>query len=167
MAETLRLLSTWVKHPALRGADLLVVAECVRTVWPELYGELSQGRAPLSICPEAENDAHVVGKLSSMIRSSMPRSLAVLSVAGSPHCSLLHHLVNEAIYVAGAHGLPLTHLVILEGKVQEVSAAAVRVARYLPLVEELVRRDPGILEELSRYSLEHRAAKGSCDVHPA
>lgn len=145
----------------------MVAAECVFTVWPELQEKLAQGKTALRICPEAEMEAHVVGKLASMIRTAAPRSLAVLSVAGSPHCSLLHHLVNEAIYVARAHELPLTHQVVLGGEIHAISAAAVRVARYLPLVEKLVRRNPEVLEELARYSLEQRAEKEACDAHPA
>lgn len=162
----MKLLETWVKHPALRGAEILILSECLATIWPGLAQEFSRGRTVLTICPEAELSAHVTGKLASMIRSSAPRTLTVLSVAGSPHCSLLHALVNEALYLAQAYALPVRHFVVVEGNPYPVSSEAIRVSRYLNLVEELVRAHPEAVEKVERLSLEQQAERRAKSANP-
>jgi len=162
----MKLLETWVKHPALCGTEILIISECLGTVWPMLAQEFSRGRTTLTICPEAEISAHVTGKLASIIRSSSPRAITVLTVAGSPHCSLLHALVNEAIYLAKAYSLPIQHFAVVEGKLHPISSAAIRVARYLNLVEKLVQARPEVLDELEKLSLEQRAEKEGKNANP-
>ncbi len=163
----MKLFETWVKHPQLRGAEILLLSECLGSVWPQISESFSQGRTVLTICPEAEADQHVIGKLASIIRSASPKGLIVLTVGGSPHCSLLHALVNEAIYLTSSHALPVRHLVVVEGKTHEVAPETVRIARYLHLVDKLVRAHPEVLAELSEISLEHQAERRAKGGHPA
>lgn len=162
----MKLLQTWVKHPKLKEASLLIISECLPTVWPERAAEFSQGRVVLSICPEAEADQHVIGKLASIIRSSCPKELTVLTVGGSPHCALLHGLVNEAVYITQAYNLPVQQFVVIEGKAHRISTQTIRVARYLNLVEKLVRAHPEVVDELARLSLEQRAEKEAKGANP-
>lgn len=152
------LIPTWAKDPSLAGSDWLIVSGCLRRIWPRIFAEASRDRVVLSVCPEAENVAVVYGKMASMIRSGRPRSISVLTVECSPHCYTLQAAVNEAIYIAGAHDIPLSLAVCHDGEVKPISSEAVRVARYLHLVEDLIRQSPDVLERLERMSLEHRAA---------
>lgn len=149
-----RLWAIWVKAPPLRGADILVASACLPHVNREVFENLSAGRVVLLACPEAEGAAYY-GKIASIIRSSKPRSLVVVTVDGSPHCFALHASVNEAEYILGER----KHYVLLNAKeLKEISPDAVRVARYLSLVEELVKAHPQILEKLKELSLEYRSA---------
>ncbi len=151
------LIPTWAKDPSLEGSDWLVIGSCIKRMDPDKFAELSKGKVVLSVCPEAENVGVVYGKLASMIRSGRPRSITTVSVECSPHCYTLQAAVNEAIYIANAHDIPLSLNVFHQGEVKPISAEAVRVSRYLHLVEELIQDNPEILEKLESYSLEHKA----------
>jgi len=152
--KLMKLVETWVKAPFLKGASLLLLSECAQDVSPEVCKRFAKGRMVLTSCPEVENVEMIMGKLSSISTCSNPRDLTVLTMEGSPHCFALHAAANEALFITKAK-VPLSHFVILEGKVLEVSSESVRVARYLHLVQKCIQRCPDILEDLSRHSLEH------------
>ncbi len=152
----MKLLQTWAKAPFLKDADVLIVSECLKYIYPEVATEFSEGRAVLTVCPEAEQNAIVYGKLASMIRSSPPKTITVLTVECSPHCYLLHAAVNEAIYIADS-SIPVSHFVCLNGEIIEVSNDAIRLARYLHLVQKALDNDPWLREKLGELSLEQQA----------
>lgn len=150
------LLSTWVKSPRLRGKRLIIMATCLPHVSLEIFREVSKKGEILFACPEMDGQPHY-GKLASMIKSSDIEELYIYSIDGSPHCLLLHASANEAEYILGKR-LNKRHYVIVNGKeVREISPDTVRIARYLHLVEELIRGKPQILTKLERYSLEKRS----------
>jgi len=149
--------STWVKTPYIREEhkEWLIASACLPIVAPKIFEDLSKDRAVLLACPEKESPTHY-GKIASMIRSCDPEKIIVATVEGSPHCFTLHASVNEAEYILGRK-VNREHYVVLEGKeLIKIDLQAVRVARYLHLVNKLVKDNPSILEELSSYSLEHR-----------
>ena len=150
--------STWVKAPILQGKDLLIASACLPIVNPELFRKLAEGKTVLLACPEREPPTHY-GKIASIIRSSRPRSVTVVTIEGSPHCYTLHASVNEAEYILGEK-VNKKHYVVVDGKeLVEISPDAVRVARYLHLVDKLLKEKPEILKELEKHSLEYRQAK--------
>ena len=151
----MKLLETWVKAPFLRESSLLLVGECVQDICPDLYKRFSEGRVVLTSCPEAESVGSIMGKLASIIACSKPREIKVLTMDGSPHCFALHSALNQALFVTGLN-IPFQHLVVVDGKAVEVSPESVRLGRYLHLVQKCIENHPQILEELVRYSLEHR-----------
>ena len=151
--------SLWVKTPTLRSADLLLSSACLPYVNPELFDRISKGKVVLLACPERENPT-LYGKIASIIRSSKPKSITVVTIDGSPHCLMLHASVNEAEYILGER-ISKKHFVIVNGKeLREISPNAVRVARYLHLVDEVLRKQPEILEKLRKLSLEYRKYLG-------
>ncbi|HIP66473.1 MAG TPA: 4Fe-4S ferredoxin [Pyrodictium sp.] len=154
-----KLLSTWVKAPQLRGAKILIASACLPLVAPQVYKQVAaEVDFVLLACPEQEPAAHY-GKLASIIRSSRPKSITVVTVDGSPHCFALQAAVNEAEYILGEK-VERRHYVVVDAKeLVEIKPEAIRVARYLSLVAKIVRKYPEILEELKRYSLEHRQAE--------
>lgn len=157
--EELWLWSTWVKTPQLQGKDLLIAAICVRNVNRKLFEELAKDKVVLFACPEREHPA-LYGKIASMIRSVKPRSVTVVTIDGSPHCFQLHAAVNEAEYILGER-INKKHYVLVDGKeLYEISPDAVRVARYLHLVDKLIKEKPEVLQELKKHSLEYRAYIG-------
>lgn len=150
--------STWVKTPALRDGEVLLVSACLPIVNPGLFEKLSEGRVVLFACPERENAAYY-GKLASMIRSVRPRKLVVVTVDGSPHCFALHASVNEAEYILGER-VEREHYVVLNGEeITRISPNAVRVARYLSIVNSIVEKHPEILSELGKYSKEYNLSR--------
>lgn len=147
--------STWVKTPCLRGRDLLIVSACLRNINNSIVEKLAKERVVLYACPEREHPA-LYGKIAIIVRSSKPKSITVVTVDGSPHCFQLHAAVNEAEYILGEK-IDRKHFVVVDGeKLVEISPDAIRVARYLHLVDKLIKTNPEVLEELSQHSLEYR-----------
>jgi len=150
--------STWVKAPPLREADLLIASACLPVVNQELFEKLSKGRVVLLACPERESPTHY-GKIASMVRSSRPKSLTVVTIDGSPHCFTLHASVNEAEYILGER-VPREHYVVVNGsELVRISPDAVRVARYLSVVQKVIDKDPEVLKNLESLSLEYRRSR--------
>lgn len=152
------LLSTWVKDRELSGSELLIASACLPFVNPGVFEELSRGKVVLLACPEREGSMHY-GKIASMIRSSRPRRITVATIDGSPHCFTLHASVNEAEYILG-ESVDREHYVVVGGeKLVRVRPDAVRVARYLSLVEKLLSENPRVLRELESLSREYALSR--------
>lgn len=157
MKET-KLLRTWVKAPILHNADLLILGECTEIVNPAIVEKIAKNKVTLTYCPEGEGPL-AYGKIASIIRASKPKSITVLTIDGSPHCLLVHAAVNEAIFEVGEY-IKQEHYVIVNGeKLTKISPNTIRVARYLHLVEKLIEKNPQILNELEKLSLEYLYAK--------
>ncbi|AFL66110.1 4Fe-4S ferredoxin [Desulfurococcus amylolyticus] len=150
-----RLWSIWVKTPILKDSDILVASACLPLVNPGLFKELSRNRIVLLACPEGESPA-LYGKLASIIRSSRPRSITVVTIDGSPHCLALHASANEAEYILGEE-IPKKHYVVVNSsELKEISPDSIRIARYLSLIDELIKEKPEILEKLKGFSMEYQ-----------
>ncbi|MEM0031381.1 MAG: 4Fe-4S ferredoxin [Desulfurococcaceae archaeon] len=150
--------STWVKTPVLGNEEILLVSACLPIVNPELYKKISEGRVVLFACPERESAAYY-GKLASMIRSMKPRKLVVVTIDGSPHCFALHASVNEAEYILGEK-IEREHYVVLNGReIKKISPNAIRVARYLSIVNTMIEEHPEVLSELGKYSKEYNLSR--------
>ncbi|RLI11728.1 4Fe-4S ferredoxin, partial [Candidatus Bathyarchaeota archaeon] len=67
MLKLSKITETWVKTPSLREASILLAAECVRKIYPELFKKLAEGREAFVCCPETENPTMLMGKLASII----------------------------------------------------------------------------------------------------
>ncbi len=153
----MKLRETWVKAPFLKDAALLIVGECVKAVQKTVYEEFAEGRKVLTSCPEAENAESVAAKLASIMKCSVPREIVILTMDGSPHCFALHAALNNAIFVTGSN-IPCKHVVIVAGKAVAISPETITVARYLHLVQECIRKNPEIFENLNCHSLEQTAS---------
>jgi len=46
--------------------------------------------------------------------------------------------------------------VVLDGVVHEISPNAIRLSRYLSIVEKLLKKNPNILDDLGSHSLEYK-----------
>ena len=149
-----KLLNTWVKSPVLKGADLLIASACLPSINEELFQEISEGKVVLLACPEEESPIHY-GKIATIIRSSQPRTVTVVTIEGSPHCFTLHASVNLAEYLLGTK-LSKKHYVVVDGEeLVEISDNAVRLARYLSIVNKVLKQHPELLDELGKHSLEY------------
>ena len=150
----MKLLETWVKAPFLKDASLLLMSECAQEVFPELCKKFMKGRVILTSCPTVENSGLIMGKLASILTCSPPKEVTLLTVDGSPHCFALHAALNQALFLTKSN-IPCSHHVIVNGKAVEVSPESVTVGRYLHLVQKCIQKNPEVLDELGRHSLEH------------
>ncbi len=158
--------STWVKAPPLKGANILIASACLPIVNPGLFEKLSEGCAVLLACPERESPTYY-GKIASMVRSSKPKSLAVVTIDGSPHCFALHASVNEAEYILG-ECIPREHYVVVNGnELVRISPDSIRLARYLSVIQKIIDETPGVLNNLKNLSLEYMMSHKLCANNPS
>ncbi len=135
----MELLSTNVKSKVLREGPLLLYGTCVEAEAPGVFRELSKGRIPLSVCLHKEHMDKVGFKIATIIMTSDPKEITVLTVDGSPHCLQLHLAVEQAKRIAKSEA-NVKHFVIEGGKSVEVSQDAVETARHLSQIQKLLEK---------------------------
>lgn len=120
------------------GKRLLLYGTCVRDEYPHIYEKYAEDRVPLAVCMEEEQFNVVALKLASIASRIHLEDVTVLTVDGSPHCLQLHLAVEEVDRIV--RGLPRKHLVVEGGRVWEIKPEAVKIARYLTKIMQLVER---------------------------
>jgi NAD-dependent dihydropyrimidine dehydrogenase PreA subunit len=96
--------------PVLRGAHLLVAADCVPVAYAGFHSELLRGRAVVIGCPKLDDLEDYVEKLAEVIRRNDLASLAVAHME-VPCCTGILRAVLEARRLA-ASALPVDDLTI-------------------------------------------------------
>ncbi|MGM0453132.1 MAG: ATP-binding protein [Thermodesulfobacteriota bacterium] len=96
--------------PFLKGADLLVIADCVAVAYPNLHGELLNGRAVMMGCPKFDDVDGYVEKFTDVFANAGLKSVTIVSME-VPCCSSLPGIVEKAMAAAGKT-VPLKELVI-------------------------------------------------------
>ncbi len=109
--------------PFLRGADLLVVADCVPFALADFHNRYLRGRALVVGCPKLDDAAYYVMKLAEILRNSAVRSVTVVHME-VPCCFGLRRIVEMAMEQAGV-AAPLTTVKIgINGQVLETTGPA-------------------------------------------
>ncbi len=86
--------------PDLRGADLLLVADCVPLAHPRFHDELLQGRRALIGCPKLDDLSAYAAKLTEIFRRADPRSVRVARME-VPCCGGLAMAARQALSASG------------------------------------------------------------------
>jgi hypothetical protein len=129
------LLKTNVNSDAI-SEDILLYGSCISTEYKEILGQFKQGTF-LHVCLEKEHVNQAAWKIQTIVRVNKPKKIAVLTIAGSPHCIQLHHALEDVKKIFPA--LQVKHYVIEKGKLIEVTAKAVRISRHLNEVEGMLK----------------------------
>jgi ferredoxin len=87
--------------PALRGARLLVAADCVPVAYAGFHSELLREHAVVIACPKLDDRRGYVEKLAEMIRHNDPTELTVAHME-VPCCTGILRMVLEARQLAGS-----------------------------------------------------------------
>ncbi len=96
--------------PFLKGADLLVVADCVPVAFPGLHQELLQGKAVMIGCPKFDDGEEYIAKFAEIFETAGIRSITV-AVMEVPCCSALPVMVQKGLKKSGAR-IPVTRIVV-------------------------------------------------------
>ena len=111
--------------PFLKGADLLVLADCVPVAFPTLHQDFLQGKAVMMGCPKFDDAQHYIEKFSQICKVSGIKSITAV-VMEVPCCSALPMIVKKGMELSGA-AIPMEEVVIsTRGKVidrRQVQAA--------------------------------------------
>jgi NAD-dependent dihydropyrimidine dehydrogenase PreA subunit len=96
--------------PFLRGADLLVAADCTPLAYPDLHRDFLKGRVVLMGCPKFDDVKTYVEKLAAIFTRAGVRSITTLMME-VPCCSGLRTILTRAMRQAGVE-IPLEEVVI-------------------------------------------------------
>lgn len=86
--------------PFLKGADLLVVADCVPVAFPSLHQEFLQGKAVMLGCPKFDDAPSYVDKFADIFKTAGIKSVTI-AVMEVPCCSGLPKIVEKGMEKAG------------------------------------------------------------------
>jgi Pyruvate/2-oxoacid:ferredoxin oxidoreductase delta subunit len=96
--------------PFLKGADLLVAADCAPAAYPRFHEEFLKGKVLLIGCPKFDDAAEYVQKFAAIFSRGDIRSVTVL-VMEVPCCQALPAIVKKGMEMAGTQ-VPLKKEVI-------------------------------------------------------
>lgn len=96
--------------PFLKGADLLVLADCVAVAYPDLHRDLLPGKAVLVGCPKLDDAEAYVEKFAEIFRKAGVCSVTI-AMMEVPCCHGLSVIVHKALKKAGV-SLPVEEKII-------------------------------------------------------
>jgi NAD-dependent dihydropyrimidine dehydrogenase PreA subunit len=104
--------------PFLKGADLVLMADCAAVSLPDLHRRILRGRAVAIGCPKLDDlDAHI-DRLAEILKGAKPKSLTVLHME-VPCCRGFVYAAQQAIEKSGID-VPLTRIMVgIKGEILE------------------------------------------------
>jgi len=87
--------------PFLKGADLLVAADCAPAAYPALHQELLPGKVIMLGCPKFDDAQDYVQRFAEIFRQAGINSVTVLSME-VPCCAGLAQIVRQAMFMSGS-----------------------------------------------------------------
>jgi ferredoxin len=104
--------------PFLKGADLLVLADCVPVAFPTLHRDFLRGKRVMMGCPKFDNIEAYIDKFDQICKHSGIRSITSV-VMEVPCCAALPVIVKKGMDRSGAT-IPMEEVVIsVRGKILE------------------------------------------------
>jgi Fe-S-cluster-containing hydrogenase component 2 len=104
--------------PFLKGADLLVLADCVPVAFPTVHRDFIKGKSVLMGCPKLDNAQFYIEKFAQICKQSGVKSITSV-VMEVPCCSGLPMIVKKGMELSGIE-IPMEEVVIsTRGKILE------------------------------------------------
>lgn len=98
----------------LKGADLLLAADCTAFAVPDFHARYLKNKPVLIACPKLEDNEPQVAKLAQVIQAAKPASITVLRME-VPCCGGLVRVAEEAVRLSGAAVPVRTVIVGIDG----------------------------------------------------
>ncbi len=96
--------------PFLKGADLLVAADCTPIAYPNFHQDFLKGKAVMVGCPKFDDVQEYIGKFADVFKTADIKSVTVV-VMEVPCCSGLPIIVEKGMEMAGRK-VPMETVVI-------------------------------------------------------
>ena len=109
--------------PFLRGADLLLLADCAACAYPALHADLLPGKAVVMGCPKFDDPAEYIEKLASILKAAQPKSLTV-AIMEVPCCGGFGFAAQKAIEASGVAVPAKVVTIARNGEILEQKAIA-------------------------------------------
>ncbi|MEJ2657171.1 MAG: 4Fe-4S ferredoxin, partial [Desulfobacterales bacterium] len=104
------------KAPFLKGADLLVLADCVSIAYANLHQDLIKGKVVMMGCPKFDDAQSYIDKFTDIFKTAGTKSITTVYME-VPCCSGLPMIVKKALEASG-QTIPMTDILIsTRGKV--------------------------------------------------
>ena len=98
--------------PFLKGADLLVAADCVPVAYPYFHRDFIEGKSVLVGCPKFDNAQEYIQRFADIFRTADIKSVTVV-VMEVPCCQGMPVIVEKGMEMAGKK-IPVEKVVISE-----------------------------------------------------
>jgi hypothetical protein len=99
-----------VNAPYLRGADLLISADCAPFAFADFHTKLLPGKILLIGCPKLDNANVYIEKLGQIFANSGIKSITIVRME-VPCCGGLTQIIKQALAISGAN-IPVTEVTI-------------------------------------------------------
>lgn len=110
------------KAPFLKGADLLVLADCVAVAYANLHKDFMKGKVVMMGCPKFDDAQSYIDKFTDIFKTAGINSITTAYME-VPCCSGLPMIVNKGLEASG-RTIPMTDIVIsTRGKLMEQTNA--------------------------------------------
>jgi Pyruvate/2-oxoacid:ferredoxin oxidoreductase delta subunit len=96
--------------PFLKGADLLVAADCTPFAYPDIHRDFLQGKVLMVGCPKFDDAEAYIQKFTDVFKLSGVKSVTVLTME-VPCCQGLPVIVKKGMAAANAD-IPMSHVVV-------------------------------------------------------
>lgn len=96
--------------PFLKGADLLVAADCTPFAYPDFHQEFLRGKVLMVGCPKFDDAEAYVQKFTDVFRTAGIKSVTLLTME-VPCCQGLPLIVKKGMAAAGVE-IPMQHIVV-------------------------------------------------------
>jgi len=96
--------------PFLKGADLLIAADCTPVAYPNFHQDFLQGKVVMVGCPKFDDVQEYIRKLTDIFKAADVKSITTI-VMEVPCCSGLPTIVKNAMEASGQN-IPMEEVVI-------------------------------------------------------
>ncbi|MEE9497639.1 MAG: 4Fe-4S dicluster domain-containing protein [Desulfobacterales bacterium] len=96
--------------PFLKGADLLVLADCVPVAFPTVHRDFIKGKAVMMGCPKLDDAQHYIEKFAQICKESGIKSITSV-IMEVPCCGGLPMIVKKGMEMSGV-AIPMEEVVI-------------------------------------------------------
>ena len=96
--------------PFLKGADLLVAADCTAFAYPDFHRELLQGKVLMVGCPKFDDAEDYIRKFTDIFKMAGVKSVTVVTME-VPCCQGLPVIVKRGMAAANAD-IPMSHVTV-------------------------------------------------------
>ncbi|MCX5802399.1 MAG: 4Fe-4S binding protein [Proteobacteria bacterium] len=101
--------------PFLKGAHILVAADCTPVAYPNFHSDFLKGRIVLIGCPKFDNTEEYVNKFAEIFKLANIQNVTVLTME-VPCCSKLPAIIRQGMEIAGKN-IPMEVIVSTRGKI--------------------------------------------------
>ncbi len=104
--------------PYFKGADLLLVADCVPFAYANFHSRFLKNKPLIIGCPKLDDAPYYVEKLTEIIKSSSIKSITVVHME-VPCCSGLSIIANRAVALSGRNVPVKDYTISISGEILE------------------------------------------------